>query len=72
MRTTPTSVDFSSVQLSPDDSSIFPVTNITLGVGPNPNNVMIYLVSSGLTQFRPYYAAANNTTAAFIGVSAEL
>jgi hypothetical protein len=72
MRATPTSVDFSTVQVSPDDSNIFAVSNIVLGVGINASNVMLGLVSSGLTQFRPYYAAANGTTAAYIGVSAEL
>ena len=72
MRTTPTSIDFSAVQLSPDDSNIFPVTNITFGVGVNASNVMLMLTSSGLTQFRPYYPAANANSSAFIGVSAEL
>ena len=72
MRTTPTSIDFSAVQLSPDDSNIFPVTNITFGVGVNASNVMLMLTSSGLTQFRPYYPAANGNSSAFIGISAEL
>jgi len=72
LRAIPTSVDFSAVGVSPDDNAITAVTNITLQVGANANNVTLNLASSGLTQFRPYYAAQNNNSAGYIGVSAEL
>jgi len=63
LRAIPTSVDFSAVGVSPDDNAITAVTNITLQVGANANNVTLNLASSGLTQFRPYYAAQNNNSA---------
>jgi hypothetical protein len=73
MRTGAGTIDFSSnIQVSPDDANVFAVTAITLGTGANFNNVMLNLTTSGLTQFRPYYVAANNSSSSFIGISVEL
>jgi len=73
MRSGVGTVDYSSnIQVSADDSNIAAITAITLQAGANFNNVMLNLTTSGLTQFRPYYAAANNSTSSFIGISVEL
>jgi len=65
-------VDYSSIQVSADDLNIASVSAITLQAGANASNVMLNLTTTGLTQFRPYYAAANNNSSAFIGISLEL
>jgi hypothetical protein len=72
MRINPSSVDFSTLALSPDNSAVLAVTNVTIGTG-NGNAINVQATATGLlTQYRPYQMIANNSTAAFIGVSAEL
>jgi hypothetical protein len=72
MRAVPSSVDFSSVALSPDDLTVIAVSNVTFQLGVSALNVTLNLAATGLTQFRPYYAVQNNNTNGYIGVSAEL
>jgi hypothetical protein len=73
MRTTPTLIDYSTIQLTPDDSNVTAVTSITIATGAtNDASMMNFNVASGLTQFRPYFAAGNNSTSAYIGLSAEI
>jgi hypothetical protein len=71
MRITPSSVDFSTLALSPDNGTVIAASNATMqsGVGDAIN---VAITSTGLTQYRPYQLLANNSTSAFIGVSAEL
>ena len=72
MRTSPSSVDFSTLALSPDNGAVLAVTNaaMQLGVGDAIN---VSITATGLlTQYRPYQLLANNSTSAYIGVSAEL
>jgi len=71
MRVTPSSVDFSTLALSPDNGTVIAATNATMGTGVG-DAISVAITSSGLTQFRPYQLLANNSTSAFIGVSAEL
>ena len=70
MRAAPSSLEFSTIGLT-DTISTFAVTNITLSFGGVYGSA-ITLTSSGLTAFRPYLVNANNSTSAFIGMSAEL
>jgi hypothetical protein len=72
MRTNPTVVDFSTLALT-DTASLYAVTTITLSYS-NANAAMIYPnVASGLTQYRPYKLVNNNnSTTAYVGISAEL
>jgi hypothetical protein len=73
MRTTPTAIDYNAVQLSADDATITAVTSVTIMSGATADAPMLsFNVASGLTQFRPYFAAGNNSTSAYIGLSAEL
>ena len=71
MRVSPTSVDFSTLALSPDNGTVIAATNATAQTGVG-DAINISITSTGLTQFRPYQLLANNSTSAFIGVSAEL
>lgn len=73
MRIEPTSVDFGNVRLS-DLVSGFTISALTiLSDGSNPDVVLLDATgASGLTQFRPLYLTANNNSAGFVGVSAEL
>jgi hypothetical protein len=72
MRTTPTTVDFSGISLSPDNASTtIAVTSATLSVA-SPDNPNISLgVASGLTQYRPYYPICA-TAGGYLGIGAEL
>lgn len=73
MRGTPTSVVSSTLQLF-DGVSVFPVTAVTItGAGQSKNTATIGVtVASGLTQYRPYQIANNNSTSAYLGFSAEI
>jgi len=73
MRTIPTSVDFSTLQLA-DGTNLYTVTGCV--IDPNTSTADYvscgFTVASGLTQYRPYVARANNSANAFLGFSAEL
>jgi hypothetical protein len=72
MRTKPSSVDWGGTLAAYDGVNVTNITNLTLWIN---NKEMVELdaaVSSGLTQFRTYTLLANNSTAAFIGLNAEL
>ena len=72
MRTSPTSVDYSTVTLQDTSGSNTSPTAIALQQ-PNPGSTYFRVtVASGLTQFRTYVLGANNSLNAYIGVSAEL
>ena len=72
MRTSPTSVEYANVLLSPDNNSTtFAVTAVTLSVLTPDTVQMTFAVASGLTQFRPYYVHSSLANG-YVGVSAEL
>ena len=73
MRTSPASVESSTLLLY-DGVTASTVTAVTLvSSGQSPSVASIdCAVASGLTQFRPYLLASNNSTAGYIGFSAEL
>jgi hypothetical protein len=73
MRTEPTSVDFSTLRLE-DINSAQTVTTCTLSTNSSTTNTATFDVgvASGLTAYRPYFLGANNSTSAYVGVSAEL
>jgi hypothetical protein len=73
MRTTPTALDYSAVAIWDYAETAFTVSALALGTNQyNNNTVYIGATVSGATQHRPYYLVANNNTAAYIGISAEL
>ena len=73
MRVAPTALDFSTLALTADDSTVTAVTSANLLASGSKDAALIRLNTSvGITQFRPYWAIANNSTSAFIGLSAEL
>jgi hypothetical protein len=72
MRTTPTSVDFSTLRLTDAFSGTFTVNSITIGEGGPAMLGLTAVVSSGLTTGRAYSIENNNNAAGFIGFSAEL
>ena len=70
MRTTPSSHGISTLGLT-DTSSTFAITNSVIAqAGINQN--LFQMTSAGLTAFRGYILNANNSTSAYIEVSAEL
>jgi hypothetical protein len=71
MRVSPTSIEYSTVGVA--DGYSAPISAVvTLGAASPNVQEMAGTVSSGLTQNRAYYLSANNSTSAYIGVSAEL
>ena len=72
MRVNPTSVDFANLGLSDSVNSAIAVGSITL-LYMSPFAAMLAVgVASGLTQFRLYQMINNNSTAGYLGFSAEL
>jgi hypothetical protein len=74
MRVAPSAVEFGgSLQVDFGGSGVA-VTSLTLGTFNTTLNAasLEANVSSGLTQHRPYYLTAQNSTAAFVAFSAEL
>jgi hypothetical protein len=70
MRVTPTVLDSANIRLFDGVSAFTPTLSIQAG---SEKVLGIACVTSGLTQFRPYYAiAATAVNASFIGWSAEL
>ena len=73
MRIAPTSVDYSTLCVTPDDGTVTAVSAATLKTNEStPDIVRVDFTSSGLTQYRPYMVLANNSTSAYLGFSAEL
>jgi hypothetical protein len=73
MRTSPTGLEYSNLAISPYDGTVLVSTSVTYAFVTNTTARLGVLKSSaGLTQYRPYAILANNTTAAYIGWSAEL
>jgi hypothetical protein len=71
MRVAPTSVETSSLGLY-DGVDILPVTSSVLGDATASGVTTVHFVSSGGTARRTVQSIANNSSAAFIGFSAEL
>ena len=73
MRTAPSSIDFSSIALLRDfGSSPIAITSVAFS-GAGKNTVISgCTVASGLTAGQNYYTVANNSTSAYVAVSAEL
>lgn len=76
MRTTPSTLDTGgSFRLTDKVSSIAVTSIVILGATEAGTPLSVGLgayVASGLTQFRPYLLTANNDSAAYIGLGAEL
>jgi hypothetical protein len=73
MRRFAISVDFANLLLE-DGSGGIALTALTLEANRSNSSVATVsaIVSSGLTQFRPYLLRGDNSNSSFIGISAEL
>jgi hypothetical protein len=72
MRTAPTSVEYSTLQVTFPGISGNAVTALALD-STSANTADLYCtVASGLTQFRPYALGNANSTSGYLGLSAEL
>jgi hypothetical protein len=72
MRTVPSALDFATPMTLSDSNTATTVTTATLGDSGKDVAIVRADVASGLTQYRPYNLAANNSTSAYVGFSAEL
>ena len=71
MRSNPTSVDFSTLQVVDSSVATFSVTNIAI-VSADSNTAQCDVTISGATAGRFGWVRANNSTSAYLGFSAEL
>jgi hypothetical protein len=71
MRVKPTSIEYSTLMVGEGNTAIS-VTNLTIGANASPDLIGMPATVSGATQYRPYYLGANNSTSAYVAVSAEL
>jgi hypothetical protein len=72
MRTKPSSVDYSTVGVAGGGGAVLALTALTLAYASDKNAVFGITVASGLTAQNPHQLFSNNSTSAYIGVSAEL
>jgi hypothetical protein len=73
MRTQATTLDYGGTVGAYDGTNITTCTAVTLDSSSSPKiSVIAGTVASGLTQYRPYGFIANNSSTAYIGLSAEL
>lgn len=70
MRVAPTSLDYSTVILA-DGTNLPSIGTPTLSESTT-KTVQVACTTTGLTQFRPYAVAANNSSSGYFGFSAEL
>lgn len=71
MRVPPTSVDYSTLACY-DTSGVYAGTNFTIQGAAKQTVQTRLTVASGLIQYRPYFLITNNSSAAYLGFSAEL
>ena len=73
MRSRPKSVDYANLRLN-DAVNGYTVTSLTVnGAQSGQENALVVAnVSSGLTQFRPYFLDINNSASGYIGINAEI
>ena len=73
MRAKPTTLDYASLWVT-DDATEYSVTSLSADGNLSTTNlvVMVAGVSSGLTQWRPYFMRGENNTSHYLGFSAEL
>jgi hypothetical protein len=70
MRVEPTVLDTNAI-MATDGVNVFTGT-FTLATQDSRSLGQIKFVGSGLTQYRAYQISANNSTSAYVGLSAEL
>jgi hypothetical protein len=72
MRVVPTALEYANLRVT-DSSYAGTLTSLALNTAEStPNVADIYVTASGITGGRPLYIGANNNSAAYIAVTAEL
>jgi hypothetical protein len=72
LRTGVISIDYSTLGVYDGVGSVIAVTSAVLNTTANDYPIVVFNVSSGLTQYRPYHTLNNNSSSGYIGFSAEL
>jgi hypothetical protein len=72
MRVKPSSIEYSTLQGYDGSSLLGAVSALTLGGDATNDWTVLTAILSGMTQFRPTQLIANNSTSAYLGLSAEL
>lgn len=71
MRVAPTVLDYSSLIIK-DSGTSFSFSGFSINQSGASSVVLYSTGSTGLTQYRPYFLANNNTTSGYFGLGAEL
>ena len=73
MRIAPSSMDYSAIGVTADQSTLITPSSLTLSATNTTSDVAyVQIAVTGATQFRPYEVIANANSSAYIGFSAEL
>jgi hypothetical protein len=74
MRTTPSSIDFSTLRVSSQTGNDVALTNVTITTTSSSTKIarLVLTAASSITANRPYFFGTNNSTSGFLGFSAEL
>jgi hypothetical protein len=73
MRVTPTSIEYSTLEIGDNVNPAIDVTTATLNVASNTRvGALSVDVASGATAYRPYALRLKTATTSFLGFSAEL
>lgn len=74
MRVTPSAIDFSTLRVV-DTQNASTVSSVTFDIATRTSTlrpILKFTTSGSLTQYRPYFIEANNSTSGYLGLSAEL
>jgi hypothetical protein len=71
MRTAPTSIEYANLGLA-DGAAPIAITSLTIDQSNSNTMSLLAIVASGLTTYRPYNLLGNNSSTAYLAVSAEL
>jgi hypothetical protein len=75
MRVKPSSIEYPTISTIRAYDGVTTTAMTSVALSSNSSQDVAYVdwtVASGLTQYRPYLVAANNSASAYVGVSAEL
>ena len=72
MRIKPSSVSYSTIRVVDGTNALTTISAVTVSAVATAYQPVLDITLTGATQFRMYAISANNSTAAYIALSAEL
>ena len=72
LRIVPSAITYSTLRVIDGTNALATISNITIGATATSSNPSVDVTLTGATQYRMYALGANNSTSAYLGLSAEL